>query len=153
MEVIAGMLMVWLGWAIYATVLIGLGSLLLRILTPPGTEWDYGAAFWCGFVTLIFFFTGNQPGGEHRNCHDRMLHSHRMLRLFSPSFSFRVRGIAQSPWLASFSANHRLDLAVQSSFASSFIGRFRNLPLQLHPVGKRPPAASGPRQSARSSSI
>src|ERR1700759_1704813 len=55
MEVIAGMLMVWLGRAIYATVLIGLGRLLLSILTPPGTEWDYGAAFWCGFVTLIFF--------------------------------------------------------------------------------------------------
>jgi hypothetical protein len=55
MEVIAGMLMVWLGWAIYITVFIGLGSFLLRILTPPGTEWDLGAAFWCGFVTLIFF--------------------------------------------------------------------------------------------------
>jgi hypothetical protein len=54
MEVIAGMLMVWLGWAIYITVFIGLGSFLLRILTPPGTEWDLGAAFWCGFVTLIF---------------------------------------------------------------------------------------------------
>jgi hypothetical protein len=55
MEVIAGMLMVWLGWAIYITVLIGLGSFLLFILTPLGTEWGFGAAFWCGFVTLIFF--------------------------------------------------------------------------------------------------
>jgi hypothetical protein len=54
MEVTAGMLMVCLGWAIYITVFVGLGSFLLRILTSPGNEWDFGAAFWCGFVTLIF---------------------------------------------------------------------------------------------------
>lgn len=55
MEVIAGMLMVWLGWAIYITVILGLGSFLLLVLTPPGTKWGFGVAFWCGFVTLIFF--------------------------------------------------------------------------------------------------
>jgi hypothetical protein len=55
MDVIAGMLMIWVGWAIYVTVFIGLGSFLLRILTPEGTEWDFSAAFWSGFVTLITF--------------------------------------------------------------------------------------------------
>jgi hypothetical protein len=55
MEVIAGMAMVWVGWATYIIVFLGLGSFLLRILTPRATEWDFSAAFWCGFGTLIFF--------------------------------------------------------------------------------------------------
>jgi hypothetical protein len=53
MEVIAGMAMVWVGWVIFAAAFLGLGSFLLRVLTPPGTKWDSSAAFWCGFVVLI----------------------------------------------------------------------------------------------------
>ncbi|MBV9297388.1 MAG: hypothetical protein JO066_00280 [Verrucomicrobia bacterium] len=52
-EVIAGMAMVWFGWVIFAAAFLGLGSLLLRILTPRGARWDCSQAFWCGFVTLI----------------------------------------------------------------------------------------------------
>jgi hypothetical protein len=54
MEVIAEMAMVWLGWVIFGAVLLGLGSLLLRVLTPPSGKLDSDAAFWCGFVVLIF---------------------------------------------------------------------------------------------------
>ena len=54
MHVIAGMAIIWAGWAIFGAACIGLGSLLLRVLTVATGRWRCGTAFWCGFVTLIF---------------------------------------------------------------------------------------------------
>jgi hypothetical protein len=68
MEVISGMAVVWLGWSIFTAALLGLGSFLLRIVTPPAAKWDFATAFWCGFVTLILvlqitnLFSGIGPG-------------------------------------------------------------------------------------------
>jgi hypothetical protein len=54
MYVLAGMAMVWAGWAIFGATCVGLGSLLLLVLTCATGKWRCGTAFWCGFAALIF---------------------------------------------------------------------------------------------------
>jgi hypothetical protein len=53
MHVIAGMALVWAGWAIFGATCLGLGCLLLSALTYTAGKWRCGTAFWCGFAALI----------------------------------------------------------------------------------------------------
>ena len=53
MHVIAGMALVWAGWAIFGAACVGLGCILLSALTYAAGNWRYGSAFWCGFAALI----------------------------------------------------------------------------------------------------
>jgi hypothetical protein len=53
MDVIAGMALVWAGWAIFGATCLGLGCLLLSALTYAAAKWRCGTAFWCGFAALI----------------------------------------------------------------------------------------------------
>jgi hypothetical protein len=54
MDVIIGMIVVWLGWLIFAGMAFGLGCLVLRILANPSARWRFSTAFWCGFALLVF---------------------------------------------------------------------------------------------------